>query len=206
MIINEVIELVKTVDKKIIDKKETGKRIKNFRMSKNISMTELAKTAGVSKSLISQVERGEVYPSLQTLEKIADALGVHLSKFFQVEGKVNDNENCFVKSGMQKIVFMPETNNKYYVLTSSLHNSDFEFLIIEYPPHDGKKDMVDYFRHDGKEYFYVLEGELRLNLDGVTYDISQGDSGCFNSSLVHSFLNISDKVAKILIAATNPAL
>ena len=200
-----MIKLANDFDKKSTDKKDTGKRIKNFRLSKNISITELAKAAGVSKSLISQVERGEVYPSLQTLEKIADALGVHLSKFFQVESKSKDSVNCFVKSGMQKIVFMPETNNKYYVLTSSLHNSDFEFLIIEYPPSNGK-EMVDYFRHEGKEYFYVLEGQLRLNLDGEAHELNQGDSGCFNSSLVHSFLNTSDKVAKILIAATNPAL
>lgn len=185
-------------------KKDTGKRIKSLRMSRNISMSELAKAAGVSKSLISQVERGEVYPSLQTLEKISDSLNVPLSKFFQIENPAA-NYNPIVRSGKQKIIFMPETNNKYHILTANLHDSAFEFLLIEYPPFSDTK-TGEPFTHNGKECFYMLEGQLTLNLSGEYYYLSQGDSGSFDSSQVHSFLNQSDKMAKIIIAATDPTL
>ena len=188
-----------------MDKKETGRRIKELRLAQNISISELAKDAQVSKSLISQVERAEVYPSLKTLEKIASALGVHLSKFFQIENSVNDFSNCIVKHGKQKILFMPETNNRYHILTPNLRSSDVEFLLIEYPP-NSKNETGDHFRHAGQEYFYVLEGSLTMNLDGADYMLEQGDSGCFNSSLVHFFLNKTNKTAKIIIAATDPAI
>ncbi|MCL1976424.1 MAG: isochorismatase family protein [Firmicutes bacterium] len=68
-----------------LDKLETGWRIKELRMAQNISVAELAQAAHVSKSLISQVERAEVYPSLKTLEKIASALKVNVGDFFQGE-------------------------------------------------------------------------------------------------------------------------
>ena len=188
-----------------LDKKETGRRIKELRMAHNLSISELAKAANVSKSLISQVERSEVYPSLKTLEKIADVLGVHLSKFFQIENPVNDFSNCIVKNGKQRVVFMPETNNRYHILTPNLRNSAMEFLLIEYPP-NSQSDTGDRFRHAGQEYFYVLEGALTIGIDGKTYLLEQGDSGCFDSSATHYFLNKTDKTAKLIIAATDPAI
>jgi transcriptional regulator with XRE-family HTH domain len=195
----------KTAAKNSYDKKSTGKRIKSLRTAKNMSMSELAKDAGVSKSLISQVERGEVYPSLLTLEKIADSLGVHLSRFFQIENPAANFNDCIVRKGKQKIILMPLTNNRYHVLTANLHDSAFEFLLIEYPPFSGGQ-TGDQFVHNGKECFYMLEGELTLKLGEDSYYLSQGDSGSFDSSIVHIFLNHSNKTSKIIIAATNPAM
>ena len=73
------------MDNTSYSKENTGKRIKSFRLAQNISISKLAAEIGVSKSLISQVERGEVYPSIQTLEKMSAALNVPLGEFFQIK-------------------------------------------------------------------------------------------------------------------------
>jgi transcriptional regulator with XRE-family HTH domain len=180
--------------------KDIGKRIQQLREEKNLSMSELAKAVNVSRSLISQVEKGDAYPSLLTLEKIANALGVSLSKFFQVESNSNDEEKIIVRSGTRKIITMQDSKNKYYILSPSLYKN-MEFLITEFPPYE-EGDGIDYFQHDGEEYFYVLSGQLHLTVGDNTYIINEDDSGCFDAGLVHYFINKTDKTAKIIIACS----
>ena len=62
-----------------------GEKIQALRKQKNMTITALAKNANISRSLISQIESGYTYPSLQTLEKIVQALDISLSDFFKSE-------------------------------------------------------------------------------------------------------------------------
>ena len=187
---------------------DTGKRIKALRTAKKMSMSELSTKIGISKSLISQVERGEVLPSLTTLDKLASALQVPISKFFNIDVDTSDEENILVRKNNRKTVTLPGSPNYYRVLSPSMH-TDTEFLCIEYPPSNDKHDFndnPDIFSHDGTEHFYVLEGTLEFYVNNNKYIINQGDSGVFDSSNNHYFINTSDKMAKIIICAINPAL
>lgn len=187
---------------------DTGKRIKALRTSKKMSMADLAGKIGISKSLISQVERGEVLPSLTTLDKLASALEVPITKFFNINVDISEEENILVRKNKRKKVSIPGSPNSYQVLSPSLHN-DVEFLCIEYPPDNNKPDFnknPDIFSHDGLEHFYVLEGSLEFHVDNNMYIINEGDSGVFDSSQSHYFINNTDKMAKIIICAINPAL
>ena len=141
------------LDNTSYSKENTGKRIKSFRLAQNISISKLAAEIGVSKSLISQVERGEVYPSIQTLEKMSAALNVPLGEFFQIkEDQPDEQLSSIVKNGKHKIILMPETNNRYNVLTPNVSNNPFEFLLIEFPPHEDKA-QVDNSVHKGEQCF-----------------------------------------------------
>ncbi|WP_281680249.1 helix-turn-helix domain-containing protein [Synergistes jonesii] len=197
-----------SVNRDAYSKENTGKRIKSFRLSQNISISKLAGEIGVSKSLISQVERGEVYPSLHTLEKMSSALKVPLNQFFQIEENVKQPEEAqssIVKSGRHKIILMPDTNNRYHVLTPSVSNNPFEFLLIEFPPHDNSSQR-DNSVHKGEQCFYILEGTLTLNIEDKSYTVSAGDSGFIASYNRHSFFNNSGKPAKAIIVTTNSIL
>lgn len=187
-------------------KANVGKRIRSARQSQNISIIKLAKEIGVSKSLISQVERGEVYPSIQTLEKMSAAMHVPLGEFFAIEESTPyDPSSAIVKSGMHKIILMPGTNNRYHILTRSLGNNPFEFLLIEFPPHESKT-QVDLSAHKGEQCFYVLEGALTLTINDREYQVSVGDSGSIASNNKHSFYNGSGKTAKVIVVTTDAVL
>lgn len=193
-------------------KKDVGKRIQKLRTNKGISMSELANRIGVSRSLISQVEKGDAYPSLQTLEKIVDALDVSLGQFFQIDLNVdalqnninNNEEEIIARSGKRKVITMQDSKNKYHILTPSLYKN-MEFLITEYPPYV-EGDAVDYFKHDGEEYFYVLTGQLHLTIGSNTYIINEDDSGCFDSGELHCYINKGDKIAKLIVASSERGL
>ena len=190
--------------------KITGKRIREIRKSKNISIVELAKMVGVSKSLISQVERGDIFPSLSTLEKIAAALEVDISKFFIIEASPITESDIVVRADKRKRIMMPNSSMIYNLLTPNLRKS-IEFLLIEIPPYSSKdhgEDEIETFRHDGEEYFFVMEGPLELVIgdEEQVYTLNTGDSGCFDSSHKHVWRNNTDKKGSFIIAATSPSI
>ncbi|MDO4581761.1 MAG: helix-turn-helix domain-containing protein [Bacillota bacterium] len=181
-----------------------GARIKALRLKRNITMAELAKQTGVSRSMISQLENGDVYPSLQSLSRIVDALGVSLSKFFEVENEPGEDE-IIVRADHQKVVLMKKTGNRYLILTPN-KATNMEFLITEFPVQKDGEMVYDVFSHMGEEYFYVMEGELFLMIGDNNYTIKAGDSGCFNAQLHHYYVNTGDTPAKLLIASSEHAL
>lgn len=184
--------------------KETGQRMREIRKSKHMSIVELAKKVGVSKSLISQVERGEVLPSLSTLNKVANSLGVEITEFFRIDQPRMAEEDIVVRKDNRKKITIPNSSMVYYLLTPNLQQN-VEFLIIDIPPFtDAGNNEIDTFKHDGEEYFLVLEGQLLLCIEEHEYVLNAGDSGCFDSSQGHVWKNTTDKKGSFLIAATAP--
>lgn len=140
-------------------------------------------------------------PSLPTLEKVANALKVPISEVFKIESQSTEEEDVVVRRANRKKIMLPNSSTNYFMLTPSLREK-LEFLVIEVPP-DTENDKMDTFRHEGREYFMVLEGQLILHLDDKQYILDVGDSGCFDSSQRHVFQNKSEHKASFLIAATS---
>ncbi len=178
-----------------------GDAIRKIRRSTKMTMQDLSDKVGVSKSLISQVERGEVLPSLTTLEKIAAVLEIPITDFFEVDSDQIQEENIIVRRDSRKKILMPGSPVVYNLLTSSLKNK-IEFLLIEVPPHVTRDKVDTTFKHKGEEYFIVLEGQLCLSIGDKEFVLNEGDSGCFNSGIAHSFENKTDQKTVFLVAVT----
>lgn len=184
---------------------DIGKRIKQLREETDLSMADVAKAVNVSRSLLSQVEKGTAFPSLQTLEKIANALGVSMSKLFQIEPHAKSEDNIVVRSGERKIITLKDSRHKYHMLSPSLYYKDIEFLLCEFPSYK-EGDKIDYFQHEGEEYFYVLCGEVTLTIGNDAYILHEDDSGCFKSNIRHYYINYGSTAAKVLVAASECAI
>lgn len=63
--------------------KNIGSNVRDLRNEKLLTQEELAKRAGVSQSLVARIEGGELCPSIKTLQKVADALGVEISRLME---------------------------------------------------------------------------------------------------------------------------
>ena len=178
-----------------------GNVIRNIRKSNKMTIKELSDKIGVSKSLISQVERGEVLPSLTTLEKIAGVLEIPVSDLFEVKNEEISEENIIVRRNRRKKIIMPDSPVVYNLLTTSLKDK-LEFLLIEVPPNVFREEIDTTFKHAGEEYFFVIEGQLHLFIDNKEIILNEGDSGCFNSGINHAFENRTDKKTVFLVAVT----
>lgn len=178
-----------------------GIAIRKIRRSKKMTMQDLSDRVGVSKSLISQVERGEVLPSLTTLERIAAVLEIPITELFQLESDEINEEDIIVRRDHRKKIILPGSPVIYNLLTTSLKNK-IEFLLIEVPPKVYKEKIDTTFKHKGEEYFIVLEGQLNLSIGDKEFVLNEGDSGCFNSGIAHAFENKTETKTVFLVAVT----
>jgi transcriptional regulator with XRE-family HTH domain len=180
--------------------KDLGKKIRKYRTDKRLTIKGLAEVVSVSPSMISQIERGYASASLVTLDKIAKALEVPVSEFFEVTSKDGEKKKKIVRKEERKSIKFANSPVIYNLLTATF-DSAIEFLLIETPPHT-PTTKVTKFSHPGEEFFYVLKGPIILNVGDESFLLNEGDSGSFDSSIPHNLENNSDEKTLLLIAAT----
>ena len=132
-----------------------GKKIKNHRESKKITLKELAAKTSVTPSLLSQIENGKAAPSLTTLKSIADDFEIPIGILFETRTK-NVQSPVIRKNSHKKI--LAEGNIRHFLLSQGL--DDFEFLMIEFPP--ASNTGVEPYSHEGSECAYLVKGELHI--------------------------------------------
>jgi transcriptional regulator with XRE-family HTH domain len=173
--------------------------------------SELARRAGVSPSLISQMERGQSLPSVSTLFAIAEALDVPVDAFFRSAEKhelggsgsesvsvVRDEatevpEHRFLVRKDSRAAIDIEGGVRWERLTPSTL-SNVEFLELVYSPHAESNPSL--YRHPGTEMVLVLSGALDIFIGFERYQLSPGDSIHFPSSLPHRYVNPTDETTR----------
>lgn len=174
-------------------------KLREIRQQRGLTIQELAEACNVSTSLISQVERGKVVPTLTTFWRMCEGLNIPMHHFFEKE----QDESMVVRNGQRKLIQFPGSHVQYQLLSPSLQGQ-IEFLLVELVP--GKAhDPEGMVTHRGEECGYVLEGELVVRLGAQEIHLQQGDSICFPSSTPHRFVNPGQVVSRSIWAMTPPS-
>jgi transcriptional regulator with XRE-family HTH domain len=187
---------------------ELGGVIRTLRLERHLTLTSVAQAAGVSASLISQVERGLATPSISALRRIAGALNVPIAALFLGDHEASDGESdrsgrrLIVRRRERKSLHVPRSKVVYELLTPDL-NRKVEFLWIEYEP--GSITHPEPMSHPGEENAVCLEGSVVVTIDGQEFEISEGDSISFESGRPHQVENRTSQRAVLISAITPPA-
>ncbi|MCB9481681.1 MAG: helix-turn-helix transcriptional regulator [Desulfobacteraceae bacterium] len=182
-----------------------GKRIRKIRENKKLTLKTVASSAGVSESLISQIERDKVSPSIDTLIAIIDVLDIDLEYIFKdlkKKRKVN-----IVKAEEKNIRTIGDiTYHQLSAISSSEGDKtkDIEAYLIEIPC-DSEKGSSEY-GHAGKEMGFIMDGSGELEYGGINYSLEKGDSVSFASDIPHKLKNIGSKPLKAFWVTTPPRL
>ena len=177
---------------------DVGRKIKDLRTSRNLTLKDLSAATNLSIGFLSQLERGMTTVAIDSLGNIAKALQVNLSYFIE---ETKHNKKTVLRS-YEKEVFQVENNQFiHYHLTND--NGDKRLLprLIEILPSKILEEVAPY-QHEGEEFVYVLEGVLTLFIDDEQQDLFPGDSAHYNSSRVHNWANYTNKTVKILTVHT----
>ncbi|RDY23867.1 helix-turn-helix domain-containing protein [Romboutsia maritimum] len=177
-----------------------SENITKFRKEKNLTIKELATLAGVTPSLLSQIEKGSANPSLNTLKQISKALDVQLFNFFIQDVS---SENLVVRHNNRKKMIFPETDNFTYELLTPNSNSTIEFMLMKIPPGLSSSDQL--FSHKGEEVAYVSKGSVNIYLMNEIITLTPGDSVMIPPHVNHKWENISELECEILFAVTPPS-
>lgn len=176
---------------------ELGERLRKLREGRNISMRQLAQTSSLSANALSMIERGLTSPSVSTLYKLADALGIPVTTFFGAEQE--REQLIFIKAhegarvpivrgfwegrGGEKFIGRVEP----FVLT------------LEVGADSGSSPMV----HTGHEFVFCLQGSIEYKVEDRVWLLNSGDSLLFAAHLSHSWRNAGKATANLLIVLSS---
>jgi transcriptional regulator with XRE-family HTH domain len=180
------------------DAPSIGERLAALRREHRYSIRKLADRAGVSASLISDVERGKVEPSISTLKRVSDALGTTLTYFFSEPAKQTGR---VVRAGER--VVLRGLDDATGELRSAIQTSGIRFELAS--PEQAEKIEAIFGRyevgaslgdepvtHAGEEWGMVLQGRLKVWVGDEIHFLDPGDSIWFPSTTPHRMENVAD--------------
>ncbi len=160
-----------------------GARLRTLREARNLSMRALANLSGLSANALSMIERGRTSPSVSTLYKLATALGVPITAFFQESAHKQDI--VFRKADQRSRV--PFLRGLWEGLGGESFSGRVEpfMLTLESGASSGPFGMS----HTGHEFVLCLRGQLEYLVENEYFLLEPGDSLIFAARLQHRWRN-----------------
>jgi transcriptional regulator with XRE-family HTH domain len=162
-----------------------GAKVRALRQKKKLGLVQLGEHTGLSPAMLSKIERGQVFPTLPTLLRIALAFGVSLEHFF-VE-QTRPLVAVTRKKDRLRLPDRPDRKSAAYYFESldfPITDRKLEGYYAEFPP---SSEPSEPHRHTGVELIYVLKGRLVVNVDGQDNVLDDGDALYFDSGEPHSY-------------------
>lgn len=178
---------------------QIGERIKALRKINKMTLKQLSQQTGLSTGFLSQFERGLSNIAVDSLQKIAEALGVELYSFFKptsTEGVI-DKTLPVVRSYQQPVLTVIGEQFVIKNLSAKLSDKTLFPRLVEILPFE-THESVKAYSHEGEEFVYVLEGVMTLLYGKLEHQLYPGDSAHYFSKDKHNWVNKTSKVVKII--------
>jgi len=176
-----------------------GERLRAIRNLRRYTLKEAAERAGLSESFLSQVERGRSSASIESLRRVADALGVSMADLFEPGGLpgprvLRRDERPALSFGVlgKKLLLTPRPLHHLEVFAGELEVG-------------GSTGTEPYAHGDSEELFVVLAGTVQLELGGELFDLEPGDSIDYRSSTPHRISNTGEDLAEVMWIISPPS-
>jgi transcriptional regulator with XRE-family HTH domain len=169
-----------------------GKRLRDLRRSRAMSLQTIAARTGLSIGFLSQIERGLSSPSLRVLATLADVLGVGIAGLFGAKESTGRTAHAVVTRERQRAKLnLWRTGISKQLLGPAGADGRLNLFMVHIEPDGNTGDEL--YSHDGEEAGLVLEGTMRLTVDTETWTLKRGDSFRFASQRPHRFANPSSQ-------------
>jgi transcriptional regulator with XRE-family HTH domain len=161
-----------------------GNVIRELRLKDNLTIAEVAAQAGISRGMVSKIENGQVSTSLETLSKIAQALGVSLAHLFRHYNMPSGGAQLVKNgAGMEVVRRGTKRGHTYHLLAYDPGpRKAFEPFLITM---DDASEVFPTFEHPGTEFIYMLKGKIEYRHGQHTYVLEPGDSLTFRGDIPH---------------------
>jgi len=160
-----------------------AERIREYRQQLGLSGSQLAEASGLSRGMLSKLEKGQVSPSLATLVRLSVALQVPVTAFFR--GLDEERDVLLVKAGQgMDISHRGSRAGHRYQLLGSMRgpNKRMEPVLVTLLE---RSEVFPLYQHPGTELLYVLSGELEYGVGGASYTLEAGDALQFDGEVSH---------------------
>ena len=177
---------------------KVGARVRSLRRERGLTIEQLAAATGLTKGFISQLERDRTAPSLSSIARICDALGVRLSHIFE-----HEPEPALVRRGERPTADGRFPTQNY--LLSSREEPRFQAIESEIAPGAGAGDELNSLPGE-VEFVYVLAGTLELKVSEETHLLEAGDALTYQLTKPHTWRNASqtESLRVLWVSVPNP--
>ena len=158
-----------------------SKQLKQVRQDKHLTLDDLAKRTGFTKSLLSKIENNKVSPPLSTLMRITRALDVSLSELFRA---AEARQIEIVRGNLKKQ--KPEgivEGQRMETLVQGFPGQKFEPVLVTIDSQEVKD--IKLYDHPGQEFIYVIRGKMKYTYGNEEYIVEAGDSLYFHADVPH---------------------
>ncbi len=178
---------------------QLGRKIRDLRLRRGLTVQKLADATHLSKGFISQVENDRTSPSLTTLRALAGALRTSMAYLV-----VEDDPTLHVVRAAERPLAPSDGDATRIEVLSALPKRNLELLVLQLPaglPPGGQRHS-----HPGEECLLCVEGRVRVQHGERELVLETGDSCHFDGRVPHSTENLGPAPARLLSAMTPAAI
>lgn len=173
-------------------------KLKELRKEKNITLQELADSAGVSKGMLSQVENNRTIPSLTVFLNIIKSLQIDINDFFKDINSLPLTDKVIFKKKSQNQFFEKENAIGFSyqrLLSTTINDQHLDFVLLTLQP-NASRPMVS---TDAYEFKLLLKGTVEYVIGDETFIMEEGDTLFFDATLLHNPRNMGTTEAVLLV-------
>jgi transcriptional regulator with XRE-family HTH domain len=174
---------------------QVSDRVKAQRQQRGWSLEQLSSASGVSRSMLSQVERGEANPTLAVTCKIAQAFGMSLAEFVDVPGA--GVAIHVVRSDDRAALYRSDEHCEIRTLSPLHLEKDVEFYQVRLKP-GGSLNSAAHFQGT-REFLTVEQGKLRVTSGTEKSELNRGDSASYRADVPHVLENLGKSDATVFL-------
>ena len=170
-----------------------GQRLRQLRLSRHLSLAQVAQEAGISVGFLSAIERSHMTASVGTLRKLARYYKLNILDFFD---PAQANPYRVRREERKRL----DAGRGVQMELLAWGNTVMEPHLFTIAPGAGSGES---YAHEGEEFLFVLRGELDIELDGQPHALRVGDSFYFESNTPHTWRN-SGKTETVVLWVNTP--
>jgi transcriptional regulator with XRE-family HTH domain len=170
-----------------------AENLRRLRTERNMSLGQLAEASGLSKMMLSQVEKGTANPSVNSLWKICSGLHVSYSALMEPA----DANVALVRESETSEHFDDDGHYRMYCYFPSAPERDFEVFVTEIDA--GFTHTTEGHAGRSKEIVYVIEGYLVIEVGAERNELYAGDCIQFDATTQHAYINETDSTVRMLV-------
>lgn len=162
--------------------------LKRLREERKLSLGQLAELAGVSKVILSKIEKGDSNPTINTIWKITGAFHLPYTSLLEMP------ESTALHIRKKDISEL--TEDKYHIFPYYTKTADRNFELYQIEAEPGCEHASIGHSSNSFEYIMMMEGEMILETGGERYELVKDDALMFDASAAHTYRNPGTKTAK----------
>jgi transcriptional regulator with XRE-family HTH domain len=173
-----------------------GPHVRTLRKARSMTLAQLSERSGVSVAMLSKLERDERIPSVVITWRIAEALGVPLSRLLGID---EAKEVIVIPKKRRKVFRDPATGFERHILSPIFPTRGLEFLLGVLPS-KGRSGLVPAHQKSVEEYVVAARGVLIVIVGDKRYRLEEGDAIYYDASVDHEFFNPTRRKCEFYIA------